>query len=173
MPNHCGNELTITGPTEELKRFKEFAKSDEKDSEVLLELNKFESFLNKETMIHNPFAFSKNGYLWGTKWGCYEFEELKETDTSLQYIFLTAWGPYNANAANAMAKAFPKLRFHLRYAEIGVEFCGEIVALDGKYYPEKSYCIKIGDSIEYNEETEKRIYKNGFDRFSHLLDISG
>jgi len=75
--------------SEELKRFKEFAKSNGKDSEILLELNKFESFLNKSTMIHNPYAFSKNGQLWGTKWGCYEIQKLKETDYSLQYIFLT------------------------------------------------------------------------------------
>jgi len=38
-----------------------------------------------------------------------------------------------------MAKAFPKLRFHLWYAEIGVEFCGEMIALKGKYCPEICY----------------------------------
>ena len=70
MPNHCGNEQTITGPTEELKRFKEFAKPEEsKDSNCFLKLNNFESFLDLTKMISNPFAFSKNGHLWGTKWG--------------------------------------------------------------------------------------------------------
>ena len=72
MPNHCANELTITGSPKELNKFKEFAQS-KKNKDILIELNNFEQFLDKEKMITNPFGFSKNGDLWGTKWGCYDF----------------------------------------------------------------------------------------------------
>jgi len=52
MPNHCDNDLRITGPSKELKRFKEFAKDDKE----LLSADKFipypEKYKKQDEIAH-------------------------------------------------------------------------------------------------------------------------
>ena len=86
---------------------------------------------------------------------------------------MSAWAPPNKNAWYAMAKAFPKLTFHLRYAEKGCQFCGESIATEGKFLPDESYCISVTSYMTYDEENEKYIYKHGINRFEELFEKSG
>ena len=78
MPNHCANELIVTGPTEEMKRFKDFSQS-EKNKECLIETMNFIEFYDKTKIKPEMFHLSTRHTVCGTKWGCYDFEKLEET----------------------------------------------------------------------------------------------
>lgn len=172
MPNHCSNELIITGSKKNIESFKDFAKSS-RDPKILIELNNFEKFIDSKYMVVDTLAYTKNNMLWGTKWGCYEFRRIKEQYKDemgeIRYVFQTAWGPYNENASNAMSKAFPMLRFYLRYAELGMEFCGEMIAFNGKHDINSSYSSNLTGDISWDNDIGY-VYKNMAIKFGDLFD---
>jgi hypothetical protein len=113
MPNHCSQDLWVTGPSETLKEFKEFAKESREYTdwqgnkavdEVLLSANKFIPYPQKfndmdkaaeEARAKNPKdwsikdGFNSGGYEWccdnwGTKWGIYACYIVRENLTKKQ-----------------------------------------------------------------------------------------
>ena len=63
---------------------------------------------------------------WGTKWNFCDAELLSDKETSLYYIFNTAWSPITPVIAK-MASEFPRLCFKYKYSEEGMGFSGGVV----------------------------------------------
>jgi hypothetical protein len=143
MPNWCHNFLVISGPREQLERFKLQAAGDE---QPLL----FANIVPEPEGIHEreqtdgkmPDWYTWRCDRWGTKWDA-NFElpsvamggpdaevsdssGLIDTVETLEFGFLTAWSPPEQFVATA-SSLFPELRFKLRYAEPGWEAAGERV----------------------------------------------
>ena len=125
MPNNCENTLTITGPKADLEAFRQAARKDNNP----LEINNFIPMPDsvRNTQRERDWAISA----WGTKWGAYECEELEVTDSVLEYIFFTAWGPFGTNVLKVMSARFPFLHLVLDYQEVGNAFKGRTEAHDG------------------------------------------
>lgn len=60
---------------------------------------------------------------WGTKWGMYDFSEVKSTKTSSVVSFSSAWSP-PMPVILKMSEMFPSLTFMLRYYECGAGYKG-------------------------------------------------
>ena len=133
MPNHCSNDLFITGPASELKRFKEHAQGDE----IILDVEKFiphpknyrdaDEAAEKDRSLKD--GYNNGGYdwcikNWGTKWGAYEIS-LDETPKKLSYTFDTAWAPMLPVIVK-MGEMFPLLKFVNKYYEMGMGCKGSI-----------------------------------------------
>jgi len=147
LPNWCDNKLHIFGAnSKELKRFEKFAKrpdsvvcqlSIEGDEVDILDFNNFISYPEKFAKadearrlgLSEEDGYNHGGYgwcvsHWGTKWGaCHVSSSM--TKRSLFYAFDTAWAP-PVPVIYKMAELFPKLEFHLNYAEAGCAFAGKL-----------------------------------------------
>lgn len=89
------------------------------------------------TKSHEQYPWIKDGYNrggyewcithWGTKWNLSDVEEVNRAEykdeLEIQYRFNTAWSPPQP-VIHAMGKAFPSLKFELRYFECGAGFNG-------------------------------------------------
>jgi len=191
MPNHASNMLTITGPEDEVTRFRKQAVGygpawDGEDPKVNgdkpkpLDLNRFVpvpvKVLNAKKDASSD-AFNSGGYdwvcnNWGTKWGCYDTEVDTAVDgTRLTYRFQTAWSPFNANVLVAMSTMFPKLEFELKFAEMRMGFYGCLCAKGGEITEEASGRVTDAD-IEPNTGEPRE--GGGLDRdYISLLGTSG
>jgi hypothetical protein len=144
MPNWCECDLSVSGPKEELKRFREtvrsgwgpldfnrivpypeeFWKADYNSKKVRERLGKW-----------IPDGFNYGGiswceHNWGCKWNAHEVIA-EERKRSLFYGFETPWSPPLPVILKA-SEMFPGLRFSLRYYERGVGFQGVFAAKGGK-----------------------------------------
>lgn len=130
MPNWCGNSLTVTGPAEELARFKTTVRGRGPYGE-----DHEEQCLSFHTTVPQPkFEDNDEGWYhwrvsrWGTKWEASD-PRLTEKEGALVYRFETAWCPPDA-WLRATAPQFPELEFRLFYAEGGANFAGVMMAQD-------------------------------------------
>ena len=131
MPNWCNNELQVSGPAEDLAKFKQQAvghspwgtpAKDEKPSR-----------LNFHNLVPVPEHILKLGYVnagydwevkhWGARWGACDVELGDESELSICYHFDTAWAPAVPFVENA-CKKWPSLQFILDYDEPGMAFKG-------------------------------------------------
>ena len=131
MPNWCNNELRVSGPTEDLARFKPQAvghnpwEKPPQDEEP--------SKLNFHSLVPVPEAILKSDYAntgydwevknWGCRWGACDVEVVDEDDSYILYHFDTAWAPAVAFIQN-VCKQWPTLTFLLDYDEPGMGFKG-------------------------------------------------
>ncbi len=102
MPNHVTNGLTIISDNKKkLADFKEKALTKSDDGTVGFDFN---AVIKQPDNIETENCSGKheNGVIcwynwniknWGTKWGAYDVEVLKNTDDELSLQFNTAWGP--------------------------------------------------------------------------------
>ena len=150
MPNWCENDLTIEGPVDDLRKFKEAAIG--KGAKYKVDMNlppEFrstdeppESMLSFHALCPVPpkvlaETFNDVGYdwqvnNWGTKWqpDIAEFEDNIDLDPpSLIYRFLTAWSPPE-EIFKTIAPNWPTLTFTLEYREEGMDFEG-VLQLNG------------------------------------------
>lgn len=151
MPNHVHNKLTITGRKQDIDKFFNDVSSDEK----LIDVNKIIPYPEKykkldeiaqEYVKNNPDdwknrpndGYNQGGYEWcienwGTKWGMYDFSDLKKnkTETSCSLVFYTAWNPA-LPVFKKIAELYPNLKFSLRYYESGCQFSGKLKIQKGE-----------------------------------------
>lgn len=142
MPNHCSNDLRISGDPKLIEAFFKAVKGDTDDD--LIEVNKIipypEHFAkadaNAEKLRKKPganWADIKDGYNhggyewcvanWGTKWGLYSFRNLRHYQRSALVTFDTAWSP-PCPVILKMSEMFPLLTFNLKFYEQGCAFKG-------------------------------------------------
>ena len=126
-----------------------------------------------------PLPEGVDRILWrpyGTKWGCYGFLEPVRTPRKLVLVFQTAWGPYNAITQVFMSQKFPKLSFHLEFAESGLGFVGDYKAFNRQLTEmKKENVYKTGNiTFKYDEEDNliERYHPN-YKRFKALMRMSG
>lgn len=149
MPNWCYNIMTIRGDKKELKRFKEFSKTENHTENNLLDTNKFIPYPQKfremdKKDCNNSFNVKKkeelvdgmNGYdwcccNWGTKWGICRASIRKETDKMIVYDYDTAWSPA-IPVMMKMSELFPKLTFEFDISYEGDNIVDHMLISKGK-----------------------------------------
>ena len=137
MPNHCDNELTMSGTMSDIEEVFAYMKTEECDfdfNQVIPYPQKYKEMDDERARLgykefHEKYgADVKDGYNaggydwcienWGTKWNAYSIKFDR-----LSVRFDTAWSPPEP-VIIALAKKFPNVSFHLEYFECGVGFAG-------------------------------------------------
>jgi hypothetical protein len=136
MPNHCENELEITGEVKTLDKLAIFIKSDKSDFDFNKIIAYPEEFakadeeyakLSDEEKMKIKDGFNSGGYEWcienwGTKWSAYDLSVSEQTDR-IVINFMSAWSPPCPIIAK-LAELFPSLTFLYKYEEGGMDFSG-------------------------------------------------
>ena len=144
MPNWCENTLEVSGPTADIKAFKEKAKKEEGENKTELSLAAFVPLpaelkdtrspaLTPDKRLINLYGFD-NWYdwqihNWGTKWDV-NATISSEKPRTLHYFFDSAWSPPITWLEKVSAQ-FPTLKFKLKYDEPGMGFHGVAKAFEG------------------------------------------
>jgi len=152
MPNWCSNDLTITGPSEDLTTLAnlvglygdspsfDFNKIDpypehfrEQDEAAV------EAFKRGDYSVKD--GFNSGGYdwcvtNWGTKWNSNKLFNFKTTRTKIKASFDTAWAPPQM-VILTLSSRFPKCTFNLKYYESGMGFKGSLTLMDGEVMESK------------------------------------
>lgn len=173
MPNHCNNQFTVQGNTEEVIKFVASCIIPKKGDEPLDE-NQIKtaiirgSYDDESRYVTEDFCLFKmlkpmpdfgldpdaKWYdwaiqNWGTKWGCYNthFEPLKKENSkecSMLITYDTAWSPGDDCLSDHLVDAkYSNLKFHLYYCEPGMGF-------HGFFYIDKGDLV-AKSSAEYSE----------------------
>jgi hypothetical protein len=71
-------------------------------------------------------------YHYGTKWGDYEGNIERTSDTEVTYTFTTAWCPFNESFMECFATKFPELNVVYTYSEMGMNFMGYYIISEGE-----------------------------------------
>ena len=149
MPNHCNNELEITGSPKEVQKVVAFLKGDmpiyagEKGPADKSDLcfNKVIP-VPKETLDAGYDGHDRKGFNlpidgynwqaqnWGTKWGAYDInaspiQAVTKKKSIAAYSFNTAWAPPQP-VFEKLGALFPKVEVMLKWAEPGCAFAGKI-----------------------------------------------
>src|ERR1700677_2049740 len=105
MPDHCVNQLDLIGDKDERNRFvNELIVTD--DWNVVR--------INLDKLIPAS-TYADQLKLWGTKWGCYDVVIKQHDEEKTSIFFNTAWSPYNLSIQREMSRAFPTLKFVLKF----------------------------------------------------------
>lgn len=140
MPNHCVNELIVSGSTDEKARFLKMVGENLDFDRIIPYPEEFkkldeaaEAFDKQEGI---PYAngrpkdgFNSGGYEWcvanwGTKWGSYNVE-FSDGFYGTRFRFQTAWSP-PIPVFRKLCEMFPLLGFELNYWECGTERRGTL-----------------------------------------------
>lgn len=151
MPNWCYNSLHVSGPQEDINRWKERATSEDSP----LDLNKLYPMppdvlasLKRPWQDENgkligdppggPLWYNWSIENWGTKWNLGKDVDVSESPAvegglpaSIHYMFDSAWCPPVGAIDNAV-KDFPTLTFKMLYEELGCGFVGRYHAVNGE-----------------------------------------
>ena len=140
MPNWCENNLSISGPTEEVAKW--------------AANNPMLSFAN-DVPYEGEWDYNWCESNWGVKWDAsplYDFEDYESLKTEIGcdgewcgYGFQTPWNP-PGEWLDKVAEKYPKLRFELEFEEPGMSFAGEAVWQNGVMVSKK-----IMEDEEYTE----------------------
>lgn len=167
MPNHCINQITITGPKKDLEAFynglKKFKGYDE---DLEGEVSIFATYvpMPKELQETTSPGDTPNWYgwcmeNWGSKWGDYD-TELTLNENEITGWYSSAWGPCNEGQL-ALSQVFPTLNFEVDYNEPGQMFRGiektenGVILESVRWDMNKSDLEELGyDQEEEEEETE-------------------
>ncbi len=141
MPNWCHNQLTISGPAEDVQRFKEKAVGHSPWLRAEEVGPQEPDLLNFHSLCPVPEELVKQGYgeagyrwereNWGCKWGARETQILDEWNGAILYQFDTAWVP-PLEFIEHVSKDWPQLAFELDYTEGGMGFKGMAKAQGGQ-----------------------------------------
>lgn len=72
-------------------------------------------------------------YNWGTKWGDYDHfsTEVEISNESIEFRYMTAWGPFSDDFWIQVSKKFPECTFITSFSETGMCFVGAFAAKNG------------------------------------------
>jgi len=132
MPNYCMNTLTMTGTTDDLKKFLSENQENEKSTCVSLEkaLPVPENTTNPVVWRHNHWG--TRGIPGGDSYATMEWE--KETVVNMQ--FESAWSPPDKWVKHVGTK-YPSIVFELWYDEPNCRFKGYLKVENGKIVEEE------------------------------------
>ena len=145
MPNWCSNELRVSGPAEDVARFKQQALGHNPWNEP----EKEPSPLNFHSLVPIPAEVFKAGYAncghdwevkhWGARWGACDVQVVVQDEEYIFYHFDTAWSPAAPFIEN-VSKLWPTLQFVLDYEETGEGYKG---ICKGKADHFENHCFDI------------------------------
>lgn len=179
MPNWCSNHLEITGDKETIARFRSAVSLDVDGvqrysilpslfpvpKELTDTVSGFFSDPEEQAKMQQKYEdnVAKYGYKdwydwqydnWGTKWGDCDTELVDDTETSLSFMFESAWGAPD-KGIEAISIMFPSLAFILSYEETGMGFVGASAFKAGLSIERHSENIQVeyGENIDPDDET--------------------
>lgn len=131
MPNHCLQQLEVSGPLDDVVRFKDAVLADY-ESCIAQTYLPFPKELEGET-VDGHRVFTPEGYEWcienwGTKWGDYDLEYLGITEYEsgrgmATFTFCSAWSPME-EGLRRISEIEPTLFFFLSFEELDGGFMG-------------------------------------------------
>ena len=114
MPNWCANELTITGPEDDIQKFKELVSTSDSDF-------RFDAVI---PMPNGEWDYDWCNSNWGVKWDLPNDMYLDDgNDDMLMYSFDTAWGPPHG-IYTKLTEIFPDITISWFWHEPGMEATG-------------------------------------------------
>lgn len=139
MPNWCFNQLIITGPVDDIKKFMSDTKHPTNEN-VLLSFNTLVPE-PKDIKAKDPRILSEDSRFWridnwGTKWDLDEeivisINEFKDINhMQVTYEFHTAWTPCNKWLMK-VSTMYPTLEFDLEFEEECMDIEGRIIVING------------------------------------------
>lgn len=163
MPNWCQNEVSISGPEENIARVKDHLNGHEAFC-----LNKIKPIPDELRGTRSPnddqekaeYLQKKYGHSswyswcvanWGTKWNTVD-ASLRDFSDHLFYTFHTAWSP-PISAIQQLAEDYPELRIEIEYDEPGCDFWGRTVFVGGEITREEEGPSLINQEA-FEEEAE-------------------
>ena len=135
MPNHCSNDLVITGNSKLLNKLMkqvEITPSEETNEHSATKFSCHKVIPRPSSQDSNWYDWNINN--WGSKWDCYDIgdENTENYEKGLiHYYFSTAWSPISKVIAE-LARQYPKLDFEYNYYEGGSDFWGKEFYSKGK-----------------------------------------
>lgn len=187
MPNHCSNNLTVTGP--DAKRFFEAATKGDGDfianlvpmPEDILAIqtgsctidgevvNQWREVGDKKVKVseldrqHLSDLYGTSDWYewartnWGTKWGAYDLDVAEP-----RILFDSAWSP-PLPAIETISRMFPDARFVIAYAEGGSCFWGWAAYDNG-------VCVAQEESSEFWDESKMNDDGEMYDAMESLTE---
>jgi hypothetical protein len=159
MPNWCDNNLTVTGDTDELKRFVAAITNADESITILKNLVPFPAELEGEeiTALGGEVVarvFTDSGYSWclsnwGTKWADCDTEIIIYADY-LMLKYATAWSPA-IEGLSQISRLFPTLTFQTDWIEEGMQSMGAACFQDGQ---ESIYDVPESDWPELGQDED-------------------
>jgi hypothetical protein len=171
MPNHCHNDLYITGPQEQVEALLQLIGADKEEPAFdfntviqypahFAELDKEFSEMSWKAFRDKHGADATDGYNsggyewccdnWGTKWNAYEVARRDYLRTCI--TFQTAWSPPTPVIVE-LHKRFPQCRLSLEWFEMGMAKCGGFSLIpEDEWYEDEPWVAgtKLGEwSGEY------------------------
>ena len=156
MPNYCNNYVSIHASHDTIARIKECLIG---KMEGEINVFDFNRIIPKPAYIYDGLVgpaekkkYGENNWYdwscknWGTKWNSVDAEIQYESDTDLEYSFLTAWAP-SEPVIRTIAEVFPNAQIDYSFYETGCCFCGKrqyengsiIYQADGDYFEMWNY----------------------------------
>lgn len=182
MPNHVYNQLTVSGPKNDLLAFHASINFDGENVGIVRSFIPFPSELEGKDITDKDGnvvgrAFSDDGYQWclrnwGTKWGDYETDVVCEPSAhtdgewSVSYSYQSAWSPANVAIAR-IAELFPTLTFDVVWEEEGCQSLGSFVAKGDK---SADFAVSDPPSLSYEDWENEDARQKFFDEISDLKD---
>lgn len=172
MPNHCTNELIISGPQSRVFDFCRDHYRNPPSWNPLEAPEDHKTVLDFSVCVPYPDERADNDDWynwrisnWGTKWNAYDISLLtfpeviesvavcKSTDTAnVTYHFHTAWSP-PVPWLKAASRIYPELTFALGWEEQGCDYYGAVVSQRGKEiaYREGRCSDYCSDDVDWDD----------------------
>ena len=158
------NDLEVTGPAKEIKRFKEQSLGDKDTKNPEDPENMFAQFvpMPKDIFTGNVGQDEEKKYgkktwytwcpnNWGTKWDACECHISLAKTKKLIYVFDTAWSP-PIQWLEKVAAMYPKLKFVMNYDEPGMVFSGTATGENGLVFDDYREGISPSNDEMQDEE---------------------
>ena len=188
MPNHCEQQMSISGPKEDRDLFVQQAKDDDGFSlrvfhpmpeELKHSFSGFMSDPDKAAEYEKQHAENTAKYghpdwyswanaEWGTKWGDYDGDISTHDEYGTRAYYMTAWGPATELVAKVSAK-FPTLLFVVQYSEPGCGFGGVTAFRAGVVLRDEEVPMPDMD-FSYEDDDYEEKYEAWEQSWMELLD---
>lgn len=143
MPNHCHNDLYISGPTDEVAALLKLVGADQTPpafdfSAVIPYPENFRKLDEDSKTLGRAAFYEWCVSNWGTKWDAYKVARRDYLGPCI--TFQTAWAPPEPVVV-ALHKLFPKCSLHLECFECGAGYAGgfSLLAEDDWYDDEEAW----------------------------------
>lgn len=163
MPNWCNNNLTLSGPPDQVRAILNAVRSSDGGDADKLTLTKFmPQPVDEAGELIDGVSWQYD--TWGTKWGDCDTDIITEDYTdnvgSGSITYATAWGPASG-LIKEVSRLHPNVTIDVEYEEPGMNFFGieqylngEVVHEDHHEYNFNDGFIKLTDGYKVDFDTD-------------------
>jgi hypothetical protein len=161
MPNWCSNNLSMSGPPDQVRAILDAVRPSDGADDEKLRLTKFmPQPVDEAGELIDGVSWQYDA--WGTKWGDCDTEITSEEYTSNlgsgSLMYNTAWGPASG-LMKEISRLHPNVTMDIEYEEPGMNFLGVEQYLNGELVHEQHHEYNFNDGFIKLEDG----YKVDFD----------